>query len=265
MRFTALAILRKFIFIALALSTLQFVVAQEPMTEPLPAPYPSEEELQRMQAADAAWWQAEEDTFSYSDVRSVYLVPPELPDVDVYANANTVAEEFSAQIAHSWRDVDAFLEEAPIDILFIHNSALDQADREWVHSAYRNNTLIVGISTPFEALADIAGDSCAKNPNPQVPEFYKEWVVVLSYTAAATPTDGKAIVDTDTLDNCSEEYAGLKGAVISHNANLLPIYEPIGLDYIVSFLRTDLIGRKREGYMLPSQSALSELPEGFRK
>lgn len=221
--------------------------------------------MQRIQDAEAAWWQAEEDAFSYSDVRSVYLIAPELSDVDVYANANTVADKFSTQIAHSWRDIDTFLEEAPIDILFIHGSALDQVDSEWVRAAYRSHTLVVGFSTPFDALAEIAGDSCVKNPNPQVPEFYREWVVVLSYTASSTPTDGKTIVDADTLDNCSEEYGGLKGAAISHNANLLPIYEPVGLDYIVNFLRTDLISRKREGYMLPSQIAVSELPEGFRK
>jgi hypothetical protein len=230
------------------------VQAQEPVspTDPL------FEEMERARAISDEFYRREVENFDFANYRVVYLVATELDDTVKIATPDAVAEQFSAQIAHTWEEVEEILTEGPIDIFLIHNSAVGQADREWVRAAYRDGTMIVGLSTPFETLTELAGDACAKNENPFVPEVYPEWFLYLIYwTSAVTPEDGKPIVDAAWLETCKKNGLLERGvsAAVTDGAFLTGLAEIEGLGHLSNTLMLHVLNRKQARIQMPSERA----------
>jgi hypothetical protein len=227
-----------------------FVQAQDP----IPTIDPFFEEMERIRAISDEFYRRETENFDFANYRVVYLVAPNLPDTVKIATPDAVAEQFSAQIAHTWEEVERILTEGPIDIFLIHNSAVDQADREWVSAAYRDGTMIVGLSTPFETLTELAGDACAKNENPFIFELYQEWSLYLMYWATVTPEAAKPIVDAAWLDTCNKRKLpeGV-GAAVTDGALSSQLDESITLLDLSNQLMLNILNRKQARIPMPSE------------
>lgn len=243
-----------FILAIAIVSNVALISAQEPAGEPGPTHAEAEAEVQRNAAAGAATYAQRVAAFSFSNLRAMYFIGEAATDRSIqFATQDASEQLFIAQVVYTWDDVEKAASEVPLDILFIHNSALGEVDPAWAQQAYRNGTAIVGISTPFTELAALVGDSCVKNENSWIPEYYKEWYVYLLYRAVADPAEGKSIVDADTLENCSKKYDGLRGAATLHAALIDGISRQESLNDLMGFLRSEFVQREMLGIPLQSQ------------
>ncbi|MBK8138678.1 MAG: hypothetical protein IPK52_23180 [Chloroflexi bacterium] len=242
----------KLLLVALAcvgfMSCYTVIFAQEPTQTPIVLP-----ETETVLENYAKRWEARFAQLSLSDVNVIYLVNSSALSEASTATAEVFAEHLYAEIVDSWDDVESIIAQEPIDILIIHESALGMADSEWVSAAYRNGTMIVGISVAFEDLTAIAGDACVKNESPTISRHFTEWYIYLVYWAVVTPIEGKAIVDTETLANCSGNYEGLIGAVTAHGARIHPITNAASIEYLADVILGDIVSRELQGVPLPSQ------------
>jgi hypothetical protein len=212
--------------------------------------------MQRIREISDEFYRREIENFDFANYRVVYLVASEIDDTVKIATADAVAEQFSAQIAHTWEDIEQILTEGPIDIFLIHNSAVGQADSEWVRAAYRDGTMIVGLSTPFETLTGLAGDACAKNENPFIFGRYDEWSLYLMYWTTVTPKEAKPIVDAAWLDTCSKRKLpeGV-GASITDAALSSQLDETNTLLDLSNQLMLNILNRKQARIRMPSERA----------
>jgi hypothetical protein len=222
--------------------------------EPIPTSDPFFEEMQRIRAISDEFYRREIENFDFANYRVVYLVAAELDDTVKIATPDAVAEQFSAQIAHTWEEVEQILAEGPIDIFLVHNSAIDQADSEWVSAAYRDGTMIVGFSTPFEVLTDLARDACAKNENPFIFERFNEWSLYLMYWASSSREDAKPIIDAAWLDTCTRKFQGLGGSV-TYGTLSGQLDETRTLMDVSDQLLINILNRKQARIPMPSERA----------
>lgn len=233
------------------MSCYTMVFSQDPAQTPIVLP-----ETETVLENYAKRWEERFAQLSLSDVNVVYLVDSAALGEASTAAPEVFAEHLYAEIVDSWDGVESIIEQEPIDVLIIHESALGLADSEWVSAAYRNGTMIVGISVAFEDLIAVAGDACVKNESPTISRYFTEWYIYLVYWAVVTPIEGKAIVDTETLANCSGNYEGLIGAVTAHGARVHPITNAASIEYLADVIRGDIVSRELQGVTLPSQVAV---------
>ena len=91
--------------------------------------------------------------------RIVYFADSRMNANSPLAPGNVVAQ-IGAQRAETWTDVLEAQAQAPIDVLIIHSTAQDRADRQWVREAYNNGMMIV--------LAQLLVSICSEVPQQSV-------------------------------------------------------------------------------------------------
>lgn len=231
---------------SLFLISIMGVAAQEP--EPT-QPATLEEILLQAQQLSQEFYRRELADFDFADYTTVYLIAPEVPESVQIATAENVAERLLARVVHTWAEVEQILTETPIDIMLIHMSAVDEVDAEWLRQAYRDGTMVVGFSTPFETLTELAGDACAENENPFVPERFDEWVLYLIYWASTTSPARKSQADASILENCNDD----NNVSTTHGAMFVGLSAATGeLEDIAGMLTLHILNRKQQLIQMPS-------------
>jgi len=115
------------------------------------------------------------EQFSFADINTVYLVDAAAISRGGGVSTDAFTEYLSARIVHSWESLEQSIAQAPLDVLIIDGSALDQVDLGWIQSAYRDGTTIIGISIEFEVISAAINDQCAENGGIDISKHFEEW------------------------------------------------------------------------------------------
>lgn len=90
------------------------------------------------------------------DKHIVYFVTEDSGQISDLVMPQKLAATLGSQTAHSWEEVLNQNAARAIDALIIHNSKLDEVDRSWASSAYRNGTVIAGLNISGQQMADLS-------------------------------------------------------------------------------------------------------------
>ena len=118
-------------------------------------------------------------TRTLADYRVVYVTDEAAIGSNPYLTPEALAES-QIHFATNWDDVLALNDEAAIQGLIIHQSALDFVDYEWVQQAYRDAVPVVGVNLFFPEMSELTGDLCQKakgfeNGNPIEGDFFIQY------------------------------------------------------------------------------------------
>ena len=105
---------------------------------------------------------AQDETQDVSDLELsgynlVYLVTDD-SDISSSPHYADVLQTFGVQEINSMREVETYESALQIDAVFIHPSALDFVDTEWLQQAYANGVVIVAFNIPPEQFAHLVGN-----------------------------------------------------------------------------------------------------------
>jgi len=235
---------------------LHTVSAQDPV--PLDPSGPSAEEIEKAQADYAAVWAAEFANLEFSELNTVYLADLDAADESLFA-PETMAGIFATQIVSEWTDVELAAATSPIDVLFLHVSAVATADRNWIRQAYRDGTLIIGLSIPFEKLMELIGDACIENENWWIPDVAEDWIIYPIYWSGTDTPENKVVLDRENLEICKDDLSRTFPNSVWHGSYATGIHPEIlaeQLDYLGTRLKGSFIDRKlSDGIDVPSRTA----------
>lgn len=186
--------------------------AQE--SQPLPLPTSADtaipEVLQAEVTAQAYHAAAEADraTRTIFEYRMAYVVNQEAVSQNDLLAVDQVAALSGAHIVSSWDNFVELNSAQPFDIVLLHSSMLDQVDRTWFQSAYRNGVIFAGINLNHAQMAQLTGDQCMGNTQMA---FEEDFFTVFLYTVKAPSQDIREIVNKAELEDCSGDYGRLAG------------------------------------------------------
>lgn len=182
------------------------IYAQE---NPIPVPPPPEtENMESIEAyVERATLEAQAELSNY---RIVYLVEADALNSEDVAHPSRFNDNFGATIAHNWQELQDLNDEAPIDAIILHETALNKIDNAQLSEYYKNGVVIVLINIYHPQVAELLGLQCEF----EVPQtWYPDNYVVIYHlkVAAAYPHDAEKAIAHYTGCKADE----LKGSELS--------------------------------------------------
>lgn len=149
-------------------------------------------------------WEADFNSRTVFDMHIAYLIAPDVEQPESLVSPQTIQQYFGAEIVHSWDEFINLNAQEPFHVLMIHKSKSDEVDPGWTQQAYRTSSaLMVGISVSFEQLAELVGERCMRNANPELFEQYENTFVIFSYAITLEDESYRAYVDEQLLARCN--------------------------------------------------------------
>src|SRR5690606_27708021 len=106
-----------------------------------------------------------------------------------------------------WQEVTQYHERIPLDVLIIHDSALNLVNREWVQNAYANGVVIAGFNINGQTMSDFVGNHCITNNGFMSDvEGYNSYIAV-SFKVSGDNAEDKRRVVENYSKGCGETTA----------------------------------------------------------
>jgi hypothetical protein len=229
-------------------SSESLIIAQ---SDPLPLPdsteeapeYPDgppveqSEEMSQEDMNAIATAQAEFESRSISDYRTAYLIEADTAAGNEFITEENVMETIGAEGINTWEDFLILNEEHPFQIILVHVSMLDAVDLEWLHDAYRNNVIIVGINFTQEQMQILTGDACLKDMNPDrvVGDFTGSFLTFVYTVSAVDESLYETIHQAELIDCTDYDARGAKTSVV-HGQYQFELEQQSHLEQLVGVL-----------------------------